>query len=505
MSWPPTRPKPSGGDPPLRRRKRRTRSPISSPRRTPSLPTPPRRRRIPSTGSPSPTASRRRPSRKGTGRTRRRTWRNRTARPPRGRTRPAASAPAASRGPRRRRPPSRLRPSLRPGPIPPGRRWSSGCWSSPSTTRPSNDPSGWSGRRPSAGWEGSICRRPSCRDRKGRSRRWRSGRAITRTGSVTEPACARKERASRSGSRRSPRRGCRSSSNRSSWSRSSAASSTSSTRTRTEGDGLRAAATAAVLILTVLAGCGGSQPRLDTLPTQEGDWIEARRNYEKGDPLRAIERLSEFIDTHPGSNHLDEALLLLGKARQKVGDNLVAVEDFNRLIRDFPQSPHREEAEYLRGVSHFNEILGPAKDPRATETALNLLQAYLLRYPEGSYVDEAQGQVEECRERLARKAFLNGKTYEKLDQDRAATIYYEKALETKSTFEGADEALYRLAHAYQRLEEPEEARRTWERLIEWTSPARLEEDEDLRRMRAEAMQALARLPDPVPDAGENGR
>ena len=257
---------------------------------------------------------------------------------------------------------------------------------------------------------------------------------------------------------------------------------------------MRATTVAIVICLIVLAGCGGSKPGVETLPTQEGAWIEARSSYDRGNPVRAIERLGAFVEAYPGSNRLDEALLLLGKARQEAGDNLVALEDFNRLIRDFPQSPHREEAEYLRGISYHNEMLGPAKDPEATEGALRLLSAYLLRYPEGRFVEDARAAAEECRERLAKKAFLNGKTYEKLGKDRAAAIYFEKALETKADFREADQALFRLARAYERLAEHAEARRTWERLIERASSSGARDGGGLREMRREAQQALARLP-----------
>lgn len=229
------------------------------------------------------------------------------------------------------------------------------------------------------------------------------------------------------------------------------------------------------------------------LPTQETEWIRAKEEYDKGHMLRASELLSAYVQGHPGSNRLDEALLLLGLSRQRIGENQVAVEDFNRLVRDFPQSPHREQAEFERARCNLNEALGPAKDPEATEIALALLRAYLLRYPQGSYAGQAQEGVDECLERLATKALLNAETYLRLRRFQAAAIYLEKALEIRGDFSRAGQALFELARVRERLADTAGAREAWERLLEYATPARIEENRRLAEWRIEAVAALGRL------------
>ncbi len=256
----------------------------------------------------------------------------------------------------------------------------------------------------------------------------------------------------------------------------------------------------AISWVVLLLGCGGSKPELEPLPSQEADWLRASRHFEEGHYIRAIEALTAYVEAHPGSNRLDEVWLMLGLAHRKTGEHLLAVEDFNRLIQDFPQSPHREQAEFRRAESYWDEALSPAKDPESTETALNLLRTYLLRYPEGDHVADARAGVDDCRERLARKAFFNAETYFSLKHDRAAVIYLEKALETKADFSRAGEAIARLARAEERLGETAEARSSWERLIEYATPEKIEEDDDLGRLRLEALERLESLP--PPDSGE---
>jgi outer membrane assembly lipoprotein YfiO len=247
------------------------------------------------------------------------------------------------------------------------------------------------------------------------------------------------------------------------------------------------------LVAILLVGCAKSRPKIEELPTQETEWIRAKEKYEKGSMLRAAELLSAYVQAHPGSNRLDEALLFLGLSRQRIGDNQIAAEDFSRLIRDFPQSPYREQAEFERGQCSLNEALGPARDPGATETALTLLRAYLLRYPDGAYAETAREGVSECLERLAAKAFLNAETYLRLRRYQAAEIYLEKALEIRSDFSRAGQAMVELARVRERLLDPSGAREAWERLLEYATPARVEDNRRLEGWRLEAQTALSRL------------
>jgi outer membrane protein assembly factor BamD len=258
---------------------------------------------------------------------------------------------------------------------------------------------------------------------------------------------------------------------------------------------LRLGPLTALILVLVAAGCGGSLPELDTLPSQEGDWLSAKHHYDRGNYMRAVESLGGFVERHPGSKRLDEALLLLGLSRQEIGENLLAVEDFNRLIRDFPQSLHRERAEYERAQSFFNEILSPAKDPEPTETARDYFRSYLLRYPAGEHVEEAQQGLDRCLELLATKAYFNAQTYLRMKRYRAAVIYFEKALQIKPEFSRAGRTMGALARAQENLGQQNSARATWQRLLDYITPERIERERDLEELRIEAERALRRLPE----------
>ncbi len=216
--------------------------------------------------------------------------------------------------------------------------------------------------------------------------------------------------------------------------------------------------------------------------------------YQRGRYLDAVQVLDTFRTEHPGSDRVDDAIYLIGMAHQKLGENALARDEFDRLLRDFPQSAHREDALFQKAVSWMDDARPPALDAEPTQSALDAFQDYLERYPEGTYVQQAQGFVHKCLDRLAVKAYLNGQTYLQIRQPKAAVIYFEKALRILPDFSRAGETLYDLGCAYARLGQTEKARQAYQQLLDYSTPERLQADDHLRRLRQKATDALAALP-----------
>ncbi len=240
-----------------------------------------------------------------------------------------------------------------------------------------------------------------------------------------------------------------------------------------------------------LAGCGGA-PQPGEMPGDEGDFRRAERLFREGRYLQAVEALDAYRNEHPGSDRIDDAIFLLGMAHQKQGEYLLARDEFDRLLRDYPQSSHREDAQYERATSWFAEARGPALDPEPIEEALAAFRAYLTLYPDGARRAEAEQSVAKCLDRLATKAYLNGKTYLKAKHGEAARIYFEKSLAIGPEATCAGDARLGLARARSLLGDTAAARHAYQDLLDYATSERMAREPHLKKLRTQAERALAR-------------
>jgi outer membrane assembly lipoprotein YfiO len=238
-------------------------------------------------------------------------------------------------------------------------------------------------------------------------------------------------------------------------------------------------------------GCG-SPPQPGEVPGEEGDFHRAERLFRQGRYLQAVEALDAYRNEHPGSDRIDDAIFLLGMAHQKQGENLLARDEFDRLLRDYPQSSHREEAQYERALAWLADARGPALDPEPTEEALSSFRAYLRLYPEGAHRADAEQFEAKCLDRLARKAYLNGKTYLKAKEGEAARIYFEKSLSIRSESTCAGDAMLGLARAHRLRGDAAAEQTAWQQLLDYATVERMAREPHLKKLRREAEQALAR-------------
>ncbi len=232
--------------------------------------------------------------------------------------------------------------------------------------------------------------------------------------------------------------------------------------------------------LLTWAGCGSAAGPL-RMPGAQGEFERGKTAYERGRHLEAIELLEAFERRHPGSQFIDDALYFLGKAHQANNEQLLARQAFERILTAFPRSSFSEDAYFEIARSWYLGMRGPALDPEPAEQAASAFAAYLRRYPEGKYVDEARAAVTEVQNTLAEKAFLNGRTYMRLGRPEAARRYFRKSYEQWPQATVAGKAVDGIARTYERQDDRERAVEFYERLVEMLAPApdRYEDGQDL--------------------------
>jgi len=280
-------------------------------------------------------------------------------------------------------------------------------------------------------------------------------------------------------------------------------------RRQKERAGGRLIAVAVVSLLAVMLGACASTPRYGPVGSAQGDLARAQDEYARGHYLTVIELLETFERRHAGSQYVDDALFLLGKAHQANREQILARQTLQRVRDEYPQGPFAEEALFEIARSWFMSIRGPALDAEPAEEALRSFRLYLRRYPDGEFAPEAREGERETLEILAAKSYLNGRTYMRIGRPQAARQYFEKSLAWREASEYAALAWAGIARSHEEEGQAAAARAAYVRLhalLESGAEAFKDGPELLRKARRklEALPAPAQPAAPVPaaDAGD---
>ncbi len=203
-----------------------------------------------------------------------------------------------------------------------------------------------------------------------------------------------------------------------------------------------------VALLIPLLGCGGRAPVREVDPADM--LTRAERSMARKDYVRAIEDLTKITADYPGAAFIDRVVFLLGKAHMETQDFVQAEAEFRRLGRDYPFSEQADDAFFLTGECYYRQRGSPQLDPTMAETALRTFNRFLDEYPDSPLASDARARIQELREFLAEKKYLNGRQYYRHKRDDAAMIYLRAVYDDYPEAQIVPEALHYLARAQAR-------------------------------------------------------
>lgn len=178
-------------------------------------------------------------------------------------------------------------------------------------------------------------------------------------------------------------------------------------------------------VATLISTTQARTPRKPRLYDCQGKLQTAIEKYEKRKFGDARTILDEVKLQCAGHQAMDSVLYYLGMTmlRTKKGDE--ARSEFQQLVRDYGTSPFYEEAQFRIGHSSLIGSNSFDRDQSGTKEAIRELSSFLDSYGESTFADSARAYLEEAREKLAKKQFMNARHYEKIDQYEAAVVYYK--------------------------------------------------------------------------------
>ena len=215
-----------------------------------------------------------------------------------------------------------------------------------------------------------------------------------------------------------------------------------------------------VALVTLLSACSGDtspeyvERQVDEIYNKAVDQLE-QREY-----VIAAELFDEVERQHPYSVWATKAQLMAGFAHYQANAYAEAIIALDRFIQLHPGNRDIAYAYYLKALCYYEQISDVARDQKATENALGMLQEVLRRFPKSNYARDARLKIDLTRDHLAGKEMAVGRYYLEREHYLAAINRFRRVVVQYETTTHVPEALHRLVEAYTALGIVEEARKS---------------------------------------------
>ena len=186
-----------------------------------------------------------------------------------------------------------------------------------------------------------------------------------------------------------------------------------------------------------------------------------RKRYED-----ARKNLQRLMNQYPDSDLVISARLTLAKALYLDKKYEEARTEYQRFLELHPQSERADEAHYYLGMTLFRMADTPDRDQTATQKAMEEFELLIKQMPDSPFVSDAQQRAVTARKKLAEKELYVAVFYFSRGNYAAAAGRAAGALQRYPGSEFEDQTLYYLGESLWRLEQKDEARAAFQRLVQ---------------------------------------
>lgn len=163
--------------------------------------------------------------------------------------------------------------------------------------------------------------------------------------------------------------------------------------------------------------------------------------------IRLLEQIEPDFRGKPQGQRLS---YMLADAHYQLGDYFVAPFEFERFQQLYATSEKLEEASFKEASSYFYRTPRYNLDQTDTKKAMDELQEYLNKYPQGEYAEKASEMYAELQIKLEKKAFEISRQYHKTQYYKAAIASFNNFIADYPGTPFREEAFYyRFDSAYQ--------------------------------------------------------
>lgn len=150
----------------------------------------------------------------------------------------------------------------------------------------------------------------------------------------------------------------------------------------------------------------------------------AEKNY-----LDAEKFFNKIKLQYSASVYADSSQYYLAEVSYVRKEYLLAAFNYSILERHYPASGLKKIARYKNAQCYYDLSPSFERDQAYTEKAIGLYQSFKDLYPGDSLFFEAKKRIDELTQKLAKKEFSVAELYAKIDDPKAAIIYYNSVID----------------------------------------------------------------------------
>jgi outer membrane protein assembly factor BamD len=164
--------------------------------------------------------------------------------------------------------------------------------------------------------------------------------------------------------------------------------------------------------------------------------------YNSGEYVRAAALFDQIAPVYKGTIKADTVFYYQAMCYYMQEDYILSGHYFDNLATDYPNSVYAEECDFMKGFCYYKLSPKPSLDQENTVNAITAFQMFMIQYPSSTRIREAQTYINEMRDKLVEKSFLNAKLYYNLGDYKASIIALKNSLNEFPDTKYREELLY---------------------------------------------------------------
>ena len=138
----------------------------------------------------------------------------------------------------------------------------------------------------------------------------------------------------------------------------------------------------------------------------------------------ASQLYTELFPIYKGSPKFEDLFYKYAYCNYYLKDWMPAENLFKQFTEVFPTSPKAEEMEYMRAFTYYKQSPKQELDQTNTLKAIGLLQTFINTHPNSPRLKQANGIIDNLRDKLESKDYKSAELYFNMGHYRAAAIAY---------------------------------------------------------------------------------